>query len=313
MKTEQKAENVTVSVRENALQSIFDECDRYNHDETGGRILGVYQRTRNGSVHIDVNGVIEPGPNSRRSRSSFFQDGDYQAQVFRRLETLYPEIEHLGNWHTHHVNGYPTLSGGDIETYKRIVNHKDHNLDLFYALLVVAREPRKKDLERYRIQHYILFRGDQNVYEIAPADVVVTDRPIIWPVEAKANAQPVASSRGGAVRARDKEMIGELFPELRPYLSKRANTFYWKGPVRLIDDTIVQVTVPEITDGAPHELAYYRVTAKNVPAPCAEVAEQLTEQQFLSATLAVRDLERQLNQTLYLAIKLRGSKRRWIF
>ena len=133
-----------------------------------GRIIGVFHHTPDGSLHINVNGVIDAGPKARRSNSSFFQDGDYQTQIFRQLETAHPEIEHLGNWHTHHVNGYPTLSGGDINTYRRIVNHEKHNLDFFYALLVVAREPKRQNLARYRIRHYILFRGDQNVYEIAP-------------------------------------------------------------------------------------------------------------------------------------------------
>lgn len=313
MKPKQNAKKVTVSVRENALQSIFDECDRYDHDETGGRILGVCSYKNDGSLHIDVSAVIEPGPRARRSSSSFFQDGNYQAQVFRQLEAVHPEIEHLGNWHTHHVNGYPTLSGGDIATYQRIVNHEKHHLDSFYALLVVAREPKRHELERYRIRHYILFRGDKYVYEIDPADVVITKEPALWPVEQEAGTSAVQSSHDVAVRAKDKEIIGELFPNLRPYFSKRINTFYWKGPVQLIDDTTVQVTVPEITDGASHEPAYYQVTAKNVPTPCTEVAGQLAEQQFLSATLAVRELERQLNQTLYLAIKPHGSKRRWKF
>lgn len=313
MKPEQKPRNVTVSVRSNALLSIFDECDRYDHDETGGRILGVCRRTHDGSVCIDVNGVIEPGPNARRSSSSFFQDGQYQAQVFRRLETAHPNIEHLGNWHTHHVNGCPTLSGGDIATYQRIVNHEKHNLDFFYALLVVARMPKQQGLERYRVRHYILFRGDENVYEIDPADVVVTNEPTIWPAERKARAPAVESSRNVAVRAKDKEIISEIFPDLRPYLSKRTSTFYWKGPVRLIDDSIVQVTIPEMTDGLPHEPAYYQVIVKNVPAPCSKVAGQLTEQQFVSATQAIRNLEERLNQTLYQALELRGSTRRWKF
>lgn len=307
MKPEQKARNVTVSVRAKALHSIFDECDRYDHDETGGRILGVCSRTRDRSLHIDVSGVIEPGPNARRSSSSFFQDGDYQAQVFRRLEKAHPEIEHLGNWHTHHVNGLPTLSGGDIATYQRIVNHEKHNLDIFYALLVVAREPRRQGLERYRMRHYIFFRGDENVYEIASADVVITKEPAIWPVEHEAEASTVESSHDVAVRAKDNEIIGELFPDLRPYLSKRASTFYWKGPVRLIDDSIVQVTIPEMTDGLPHETAYYRVIVKNAPALCSEVAEKLTERRFVSASQAIRGLEQQLNQTLYQALEPRGS------
>lgn len=307
MKPEQKARSVTVSVREKALQSIFDECDRYDHDETGGRILGVCRRTREGSLHVDVSGVIEPGPNARRSSSSFFQDGDYQAQVFRQLETVHPEIEHLGNWHTHHVNGLPTLSGGDIATYQRIVNHQKHNLDFFYALLVVAREPRRQGLERYRMRHYILFRGDQNVYEIAPTDVVITKEPTIWPVEHEAEASTVESSHDVAVRAKDKGIIGEFFPDLRPYLSKRASTFYWKGPVRLINDSIVQVTIPEMTDCLPREAVYYQVIVKNAPALCSEVVEQFTERRFVSATQAIRGLEQQLNQALYQALEPQDS------
>ena len=97
-------------------------------------------------------GVIEPGPEARRTRTSFFQDGDYQTEVFRRLEEQDPAIEHLGYWHTHHVNGYPRLSGGDVATYRRIVNHELQNLDFFYALLVThhREECRIKQLGQYR-------------------------------------------------------------------------------------------------------------------------------------------------------------------
>lgn len=302
MRPEQNACNVTVSVHAKALRSIFDECDRYDHDETGGRILGIFRRSHDGSLHIDISAVIEPGPNARRSRSSFFQDGDFQAEVFRRLETVHPEIEHLGNWHTHHVNGLPTLSGGDEETYQRIVNHDKHNLDFFYALLVVAREPQQQDLERYRIRHYILFRGDPNIYEIAPADVSITDEPTIWPVDNEAEESTVEPSHDGAVRAKDKEIIGELLPDLRPYLSKRADTFYWKGTVGLIDDSIVQVTIPEMNDGLPEQASYYQVIVKNAPAPCSAVVERLADRRFASATQAIRGLERSLNQALYQAL-----------
>lgn len=306
MKPKRKFGSITVSVCEKALQSIFDECDRYDHDETGGRILGVYHHTHDKSLHINVRGVIEPGPNASRSNSSFFQDGDYQAQVFRQLETVHPEIEHLGNWHTHHVNGYPTLSGGDIATYQRIVNHEKHNLDFFYALLVVAHEPKQQGLNRYKVRHYILFRGDQQkVLEIAPADVVITKEPAIWPIEQKTSM--VKPPHDITARAKDKEIISELFPKLQPYLSKRASTFYWKGPIRLIDDSIIQVTVPEMTDGPPHRAAYYQLIVKNAPAVCSEIVGQLTERQFMSATQAIRGLEQQLNRTLYQALEPRGS------
>lgn len=307
MKLDQKAHSVTVSLSAKALQSILDECDRYDDDETGGRILGVCRSSHDGSLHIDISEVIEPGPNARRSRTSFFQDGDYQADVFRRLETEHPEIEHLGNWHTHHVNGLPTLSSGDIATYQRIVNHEQHNLEFFYALLVVAREARRQGLERYRMRHYILFRGDQNVYEIGPANVAIKREPNIWPAEHEAQASTVESPRDVATRARDKEVISDLFPDLRPYFSKRARTFYWKGPVRLIDDSIVQVTIPEMTDGLPHEAVYYQLIVKNAPALCSEIVEQLTERRFVSATQAIHGLEQRLNQTMYQALETRDS------
>ena len=34
------AKDIRIRVPRAALCAIFDECDRYNHDETGGRVLG---------------------------------------------------------------------------------------------------------------------------------------------------------------------------------------------------------------------------------------------------------------------------------
>ena len=152
--------SVRVEIAGRALQSVFEECDRYDSDETGGRMVGHFALVRNTLV-VRARGVIEPGPNARRTRTSFFQDGDYQTEVFRRIEAEDPTIEHLGNWHTHHVNGHPNLSGGDIATYRRIVNHGLHNLDFFYALLVTARREGRSGLGRYAVRHYVLFRGRQ--------------------------------------------------------------------------------------------------------------------------------------------------------
>jgi beta-lactamase superfamily II metal-dependent hydrolase len=172
--------NASIVLYRAALEAIFDECDRHEHDETGGRLLGTYHTTDRASLTIEVSGVIEPGPHARRSHSSFFQDGSYQARVFRQVEAEVPEIEHLGNWHTHHVNGFPTLSSGDRATYHRTVNHNEHNTDFFYALLVVARN-RELAGERYACKHFIFFRGDPNGYELPSSAVQIVDRPIVWP------------------------------------------------------------------------------------------------------------------------------------
>ena len=136
-----RAEGVSVVLRRSALDAIFDECDRHSDAETGGRLVGSYT-TDGPKLQIDIWGVIEPGPSATRTATSFFQDGAHQERVFRTLEQQHPEIEHLGNWHSHHVNGLPTLSSGDRATYHRIVEHRLHNTDFFYALLVIAKQRR---------------------------------------------------------------------------------------------------------------------------------------------------------------------------
>ena len=148
-----------------ALDTVFDECDGFDRDETGGRVVGTFEEHR-GKLVIRVTGIIEAGPQARRSSVSFFQDGEYQEQVFRKIESKLPESEHLGNWHTHHVNGLQHLSGGDIETYFRTVNHRNHHAPFFYALLVTAKHRTSDPLGRYTVKHYIFRRGDERIYEL---------------------------------------------------------------------------------------------------------------------------------------------------
>lgn len=299
MRTEEKALGVDVSICASALEAIFAECDRYDHDETGGRILGTFRRERDGALGITVNGVIGPGPNARRSSSSFFQDGEYQAQVFRHVERTHPDIEHLGNWHTHHVNGYPTLSGGDVETYQRIVNHQNHNLDFFYALLVVARNSEASGLDRYRARHYVLFRGDNRVHEVDAKRVSVTDEAVIWPVVTDpARPTPLPDV---TIRAQDKATLEHLYPDIRPYQSRRANAFYWRGAIRLIDDSAIQLIVPELMDDEQTQKPFYQVFVKDMPEACSTIVKQLGEQHFHSAAEAVYSCEQQMNRTLYQA------------
>src|ERR1700730_1271266 len=173
-----KGPSFTIPFPKRALDAVFDECDRHNVDETGGRLIGTY-RKRDNVYEIDVAGIIGPGPNAQRSPTSFFQDGGYQEQIFRSVERTHPEIEHLGNWHTHHVNGYPTLSGGDKETYFKTVNHESHNTDFFYAVLVVRKNPRGSP--RYDLKHFVFRRGDKAIYEIPHRKIRFVGEDILWP------------------------------------------------------------------------------------------------------------------------------------
>ena len=307
MKKKHNVPAVRVEIAAKVLESVFEECDRYDHEETGGRVIGHFVMDRD-SVVIQAKGVIEPGPNARRTRTSFFQDGTHQTKVFRRIEADDPMIEHLGNWHTHHMNGYPTLSGGDMATYRRIVNHELHNLDFFYALLVTHRNDGRRGLDRYAVRHYVFFRGDDAVHEIAHDDVTVTREPRIWPTDRR----PAADARGedgvegdrtsgsasAAVRARDKIALGVLFPSFEPRLSVPTGTLFWKGRLPLVDGSEIDVRVAEID--ANGDLLYHPVVS-----PVSEGVAELCGKPFASATHAVRALELLMNREIYEAAMLR--------
>ncbi len=76
-----RANDIKLEIPRAAIEAIFDECDRYNVDETGGRILGTYN-AEGRDLRLTVNGVIEPGPNAQRTQTYFKQDGEYQEDVF---------------------------------------------------------------------------------------------------------------------------------------------------------------------------------------------------------------------------------------
>ena len=302
---------IRVEIAGDVLKSVFKECDRHDHDETGGRIVGHFAMDC-GTLVVRVNGMIEPGPNARRTPTSFFQDGDHQTQVFRRLEARDAAIEHLGNWHTHHVNGYPTLSAGDVATYRRIVNHKLHNLDFFYALLVTHRHEGETGLERYAVRHYVLFRGDDAVHEIPSGGVRVTDEPGIWPTNEPASKNlPQADAVGRddkcvpvEIRAHDQMVLRVLSPSLQPRLSVRTGTFFWRGPLPLIDGSDADVKVVEVEDE--DGLVYYPMVTS-----ASDEVTKLCETPFKSASEAVRALEARMNRKIYDSAVRGGRRERW--
>jgi hypothetical protein len=296
-----KSPKVNISICRDILEVIFNECDHSDIDETGGRIVGYYSQ-HNNKLNIKACGLIGPGPNARSSPTSFFQDGEYQESIFRKIEDKYPEIEHLGNWHTHHVNGLSTLSSGDIDTYTRIVNHEKHNTDFFYALLVVAKNKGFHNRDRYLVKHFLLKRGDSSVHEIPSSMVRITEEPpaFIDKVEtinlpAVSNAVTINNNR-----AIDKEFISEMYPELKPFFSKKAKSLYWRGKLNLIDNTSVELFVLEsIDEGKPS----YSVTLSASSAQLFQCHHPYLNRSFDSAWKAIYSLERDLNREIFLKTK----------
>ncbi len=299
-----KCQDVRVRIREDVLLSTFDECDRYDADETGGRILGFYKFI-NEMLEIEVSDLIAPGPNASRSPTSFFQDGKYQERIFRKIETNYPNIEHLGNWHTHHVNGLATLSSGDIATYTRIVNHHNHNLDFFYAFLVVAKNRSQIKAKRYRVKHFLLRRNDAAIYEI-PEHAVAIDRsrPLLsiskegttTNVRPDISTMPQDTRSLSRIRKMDQAVISDFYPDVKLLMAKKSQVLYWRGKISLVDGRKFEVLVLENPETS---ISPYTITLKKEDIPLFQIAKDYSKRKFRSARKAIFSLEHDLNRELF--------------
>jgi hypothetical protein len=293
-------DKIRLSLPKAALTTVFDECDGFDQDETGGRVIGTFEERR-GKLTIHVTGIIEAGPQARRSNVSFFQDGDYQEQVFRKIEDHHREIEHLGNWHTHHVNGLQNLSGGDIETYYKTVNHPNHNAPFFYALLVTGKHRSPDPLGRYSVKHYVFRRGDERIYELQRDQVDIADLPLVWPEDAghgrdKHDGHPKTHRlRANPGRAYDKDILSEFYRGVRPFSSEKLG-MYWRGPLELLDGSSVEVVLVEDSAAANPT---YSVTLRAAPVALKSIADELANVEFPSARAALITAERSCNRELY--------------
>lgn len=307
-----RAKDIKLEIPRAAIEAIFDECDRYNVDETGGRILGTYGAVGRG-LSIAVNGVIEPGPNAQRTQTYFKQDGEYQEKIFRRVEEGMPAVEHLGNWHTHHVNGLRHLSGGDIETYRRTVEHAKHNIGFFYALLVTEKVAGKTGLQRYNFKNYLMRRGDEHVYEIPTADVRLIDVPLVWPVteDAAPNHRSTAARENTMVShdlVYDQDAITQFFPGIKTLQSKDLG-IYWRGTIILADGSEQDVVILRDADADA-----YAVTLRNPPASLEPVTKVLDKNGFSSARAALVATERACNAQLVAELSQKKKRGRlWMF
>src|SRR5262249_44316813 len=84
-------------------------------------------------------GSISPGPRARCTPTELLPDGEFQDGVFKYLEAQEPALEHLGTWHSHHPNGLPRFSHGDVAHYQSVVADKNYGPDFFVAGLCIDR------------------------------------------------------------------------------------------------------------------------------------------------------------------------------
>lgn len=170
-----------VAFDQRVLEYIAAELTKSPDVEEGGKYVGYLlpeRATRLRSLGLDPNrpalivtDFLPSGPKAIRTAVELLPDGEYQEGLFRQIERMDPEVEHVGTWHSHHCNGLQTLSGGDIEGYHRTVNKAAYRPDYFLASLV-TRLPRGVGDVGW-INHFLFARGKGEHYQITDSIVVV--------------------------------------------------------------------------------------------------------------------------------------------
>jgi hypothetical protein len=297
--------DITIRLSEGIVNSIFDECEKYDSDETGGRLIGVYSSVHK-KLEIQVNGEIGPGPKAKRSMTSFFQDGESQEEIFRKIELEHPNIEHLGNWHTHHVNGYSTLSQGDVETYHRIVNHEKYTSLFFYALLVTAKNYAVSEpLNRYNMKHFLFFRNHPDYYEIPNRSIEISDYPAyclggqVIHEGTQDQKQSLSSSLNSNildVRYYDKITIETIYPSIKPYFVKNIESLVWKGTITLINGLEVKLMILEDSQDGHRR---YSVTVQGLKKQEYKSLKKYHNLRFNTASAAIILIEKELNRQIF--------------
>jgi hypothetical protein len=211
------------------------------------------------------------------------------------------------------VNGLRHLSDGDIQTYRRIVEHPKHNISFFYALLVTEKVRGATGPQRYVFKNYLMRRGDENVYEIPASDVNLVDAPLVWPtakepMPARRHVPPRDIVAVNTDLVYDQDAVSQFFPKIKTLQSKELG-IYWRGGITLADGTDQEVVVLRDPD-----VAACNVTLRNPHAHLEPVAKVLGENSFSTARAALIAAERACNAQLVAELAHKKKRGRlWMF
>lgn len=201
-------------VQDKIFDRTKEESLQFPNVENGGRLIGYIYTEGNNRV-VDIRTTIKAGPNARRTATSFFQDGEYQFHQLKKIRAMDPGICYLGSWHNHLCNGYPKLSSGDIETYRKIVNRPDYPEQYFAAILLVP-----DNMGGIVHKVYLFEKGKDEFIEFQQGEYEVYT---LTRNKSFANLQNM--------RTVDNCIIKGLFPKLNPFL--RNSSIVWKGTLKI--------------------------------------------------------------------------------
>lgn len=242
---------VVVRVNEEVLTRIHHLLANSNIEE-GGKLVGYITYER--KIEVTITSYLDSGPLAQKSVTHIIPDGNYQDDLFQILLKWDQQVEHVGSWHSHHCNGYPTLSKGDIEGYLHNVNNSNYNANIFVALLIksVGRNSMDYDIfifMRNSPSYYVIPKSTIQVVKIksrlnellsiCEALTLDTKQSPISPYnQGKRGQQTYAiADNQSMLLLQDKEWISEHFPSATLMRSHSTGILSWKWFMMAHDST----------------------------------------------------------------------------
>ena len=111
---------VNIVYSDEALQMIAAESSKSPDSETGGALIGSWQRDPDGYITVNVERATGPGSDAVRNHALFSPHMDYyRARIAYFRETH--NWDYLGEWHKHPGN-FDSLSNTDIDTAHELID-----------------------------------------------------------------------------------------------------------------------------------------------------------------------------------------------
>lgn len=135
----EEARPVEVLFSEEACQLIAKESLDSGELETGGALIGAWERGLDGRLSVRVERATGPGPDASHSVSFFSPDLDH----YRRRVAYYRQhgLDYLGEWHKH-PGAFDSLSSVDMSTARELMRDEGWPMLLLPIVNVVDGEVR---------------------------------------------------------------------------------------------------------------------------------------------------------------------------
>lgn len=113
---------VYIVYSDEALETIAKESIKSPDSETGGALIGNWQRDPDGYITINVERATGPGPKAVRNSALFSPHVDYYRARIEYYREKY-NWDYLGEWHKHPGN-FDSLSQTDINTANELIEEE---------------------------------------------------------------------------------------------------------------------------------------------------------------------------------------------